>query len=358
MRGTRNTKLDSLPPFQTPRSEEQTRNKDSLISVIVPVYNVAPYLQKCVTSILCQTYTHLELILVDDGSTDGSSELCDHLGAQDSRIHIYHQRNQGVSSARNLGIDVATGDFLCFVDADDWIDSSYLESLLCLPSGPGIPLRISSTVVLEQGSRSTKKELLTPGSQNATSTFQALLSLDATFVVLCLFSTRVFENGHNRFDCGIACGEDVLFLFELFREYPKVQVAKTDGYHYRLRSGSASRRTLSEKTSWDLIHVSQHLSSAAISPQEIQGALRYSTKMAIWILTSAGSQSLALPARKYELEWLISEAPQIAKYAYLPFSSWCRFSFLRHKATRALFFSLQRMKRRITSIIKVRFLNQ
>ena len=89
------------------------------ISIIIPVYNVAPYLRKCGSSVLQQTHNDLEIILVDDGAMDGSSELCEQLATEDTRIKAVHQTNQGLSEARNTGIHHATGDYLAFLDGDD-----------------------------------------------------------------------------------------------------------------------------------------------------------------------------------------------------------------------------------------------
>lgn len=100
------------------------------ISLIVPVYNVKPHLSTCVESILAQTFTDFECILVDDGSRDGSAHLCDVYADRDARVRVIHQANAGVSSARNAGIQVAQGEWLAFVDADDCIHPAYLDLLL------------------------------------------------------------------------------------------------------------------------------------------------------------------------------------------------------------------------------------
>lgn len=100
-----------------------------LISVIVPVYNVRDYLTKCVSSLLAQTYENLEILLVDDGSTDGTSQLCDMLQREDERIRVFHKPNGGSSSARNLGIHLATGEYLGFVDSDDYVEPDMYEKL-------------------------------------------------------------------------------------------------------------------------------------------------------------------------------------------------------------------------------------
>lgn len=105
---------------------------EPLVSVIVPVYNAAGYLPKCVASIQAQTYSNWELILVNDGSTDGSGQICDALAREDSRLHIIHQENGGVSSARNTGLDAAEGTYIYFVDSDDWVAETMLAETVAI----------------------------------------------------------------------------------------------------------------------------------------------------------------------------------------------------------------------------------
>ena len=102
-------------------------NLSPLISIIIPIYNGEKYLKVCLDSILAQTYTHFELILVDDGSTDTSSQICDAYAESDSRVITYHISNGGVSHARNYGINVAKGGWITFIDCDDWITPDYLK---------------------------------------------------------------------------------------------------------------------------------------------------------------------------------------------------------------------------------------
>ncbi len=104
--------------------------KKGLISIVVPVYNVELYLEKCIASILKQTYSELEVIIVDDGSTDGSGAICDKYQKMDGRISVYHKKNGGASSARNLGLSHAKGEFIGFVDGDDFIAEDMYESML------------------------------------------------------------------------------------------------------------------------------------------------------------------------------------------------------------------------------------
>ena len=105
------------------------KNSNGLISIIVPVYNVEKYLSKCLDSIINQTYKNLEIILIDDGSTDKSGEICDKYKNEDKRIIVIHQLNGGVSAARNTGIGVAKGRYILFIDSDDWIEKDYVSSL-------------------------------------------------------------------------------------------------------------------------------------------------------------------------------------------------------------------------------------
>lgn len=100
------------------------------VSIIVPIYNVSDYVDACVTSIINQSFPDYEIILVDDGSTDGSGVLCDRWGEKDNRIHVVHKTNGGLSDARNAGLDVAEGKYICFVDGDDTIDSHLLEATI------------------------------------------------------------------------------------------------------------------------------------------------------------------------------------------------------------------------------------
>ena len=101
-----------------------------MLSIIVPVYNVEKYIGKCIESIVNQTYKDLEIILVDDGSTDNSGKICDEWARKDKRIKVIHKKNGGLSDARNAGLDICTGDYIGFVDSDDYIELNMYEDLL------------------------------------------------------------------------------------------------------------------------------------------------------------------------------------------------------------------------------------
>ena len=106
-------------------------DNNELISIIVPIYNVQKYLDRCMKTLLNQTYRNIEIILVDDGSTDSSGDICDEYAQIDARIKVIHKENGGLSSARNAGLDVCTsgGELIAFVDSDDWVDSTMYEEM-------------------------------------------------------------------------------------------------------------------------------------------------------------------------------------------------------------------------------------
>ncbi len=103
--------------------------EDKLISIIIPVYNVERYLRECIDSIIAQTYKNLEIILVDDGSSDKSGEICDEYSKKDSRIKVIHKKNGGLSDARNVALDITKGDYIGFIDSDDYIEKDMFQIL-------------------------------------------------------------------------------------------------------------------------------------------------------------------------------------------------------------------------------------
>ena len=126
------TGIDKVREKNKRKIDVERRMNTSLITVIVPVYNVEGYLEACVESIRNQTYQNLEIILVDDGSSDRSGEICDRFAIKDSRIVVLHKVNEGQSSARNIALDRATGEYIAYVDSDDCVTKDYIEYLYSL----------------------------------------------------------------------------------------------------------------------------------------------------------------------------------------------------------------------------------
>lgn len=121
-------------------------NQQALVSVIIPCYKVEKYLSKCVDSILAQTYRNLEIILVDDGSPDASGEIAEHYAAKEARVRVIHKENGGLSSARNAGLEIAVGDYVTFVDSDDWVEPDAYEAMVSAAEKYGVKMVIAGRV--------------------------------------------------------------------------------------------------------------------------------------------------------------------------------------------------------------------
>lgn len=121
---------------------------EDLVSIIVPMYNVEKFIEKCVKALMNQSHKDIEIILVDDGLPDQSPEIIDRIAIEDQRVHVIHQQNKGVSAARNAGLQCATGEYVMFVDGDDWVDSDYFSYFLTLVTGSKIlmPMYTPNTV--------------------------------------------------------------------------------------------------------------------------------------------------------------------------------------------------------------------
>lgn len=116
--------------IDTPRDSGESITGDPLVSVVIPVYNVNRYLPQCLESVISQTYRNIEIIIIDDGSTDDSGSICDRYAKRDARIHVIHSNNRGLAAARNLGLEYVKGEYISFIDSDDWIDPHTIETFI------------------------------------------------------------------------------------------------------------------------------------------------------------------------------------------------------------------------------------
>ena len=229
------------------------------ISVIVPVYNVEAYLERCVESILQQTYAHFELILINDGSTDSSGQICDHLASQYENIKVYHIENAGVSNARNMGIQLATGSWVTFIDSDDFVTQDYLATLASAVEGVNVgfviaPLHhIKNGIVTDLPSHSEKTELW-----STEETMKELLMTTRTsfFPVAKLFKRDLLAD--EKFNTNYHLAEDALFLTELLLK-TRCSCVFIDKpvYYYDHREGSAT--TSVNRYVFDTIEVYQQI---------------------------------------------------------------------------------------------------
>lgn len=211
------------------------------ISVIVPVYNTEKYLHRCIDSILAQTFTDFEVLLIDDGSTDSSGTICDEYAAKDSRVRVFHKANGGVSSARNLGLDNAKGEWISFVDADDWVENNWLEILLEIISKDD-DLKIvrfgyfcnegdlEHKIVSEQDHILVEKEDFL--EQNDVIGYYAMLWNS-------LFKYDIIGD-KVRFDTTLNWSEDFIFSYECYLLATKMYISSIPLYHYRILKGGLS----------------------------------------------------------------------------------------------------------------------
>ena len=218
-----------------------------MISVIVPVYNVEEYLEECLNSIQHQTYTDIEVILVNDGSRDGSKEICERYCQQDSRFHLINQENKGLSGARNRGMTESKGEFITFVDSDDVIKDDMLEQLLK-------HMTTEEVDIVECWYTNDKKEIEIPSPENVKIIFQgnaqeALVSLCKDNIVRLNAVAKLFRRQaivNFPFLEGLFY-EDVYGGMGILKQIHKMVKIDYTGYYYRVRRGSIMNREFSLK---------------------------------------------------------------------------------------------------------------
>ena len=214
-----------------------------LISVIVPIYQVEKYLEQCLDSILNQTYRNLEIILIDDGSPDRCGDICDRYASLDSRIKVIHQPNAGLSAARNAGMDIATGEYISFIDSDDYIDSHFYEKMeQGFQDYPEAPIITCLAYQNEEGYITPYTHINTNQPEfHSTLTFceDCILGKMSVVVWNKLFRSELMKD--IRFRVG-RIFEDSLFMHDLspiLKQYPgDVVVIPHNLYYYRIRQGS------------------------------------------------------------------------------------------------------------------------
>lgn len=214
-----------------------------LLSVIVPVYNIEDCLERCVNSIRSQTERNLEILLVDDGSTDGSGALCDRLAKEDGRIRVFHKENGGSSSARNLGIERARGEWLGFVDSDDWIDPEMYALLLQEAAGRGADIaQASRDEIDEDGNR--RPDVCAPPEAVTFCPAEDFLRELLLHRGDCSFCTKLVRRSlfvGKRFPEG-RLNEDFRLLVEMLAEGAGVCILPQQMYHVFYRLGSNTRK--------------------------------------------------------------------------------------------------------------------
>lgn len=213
----------------------------ALISVIVPVYNAGVYLRPCLDSLAAQSYQNLEILLIDDGSTDGSGPVCDEFAGRDHRVRVIHQKNAGVSAARNAGLEAAVGEYGCFLDADDVLPPDSLQRLLdgMVPGG-----LVSGSVRQLRGEALSPEGLYLPDRQLSAEQMLSLLFHEEElgyqgFLWNKLFDLGLIKARALRFDPAIRYNEDRLFLTAYLLHAREAVMISSVVYLYRIHAASA-----------------------------------------------------------------------------------------------------------------------
>lgn len=204
-----------------------------LTSIVVPIYNASQTLRRCIDSILQQTFVEFELLLINDGSKDNSGAICDEYAQKDKRVRVFHKENGGVSSARNLGLDNVQGEWVTFIDSDDWVAHDYIENLYAsLKIGTDLVISFS-TLIHNDGGRqkpSNVSSLLVKGN------FQSLF-VDYNLHIYTspwgkLYKRSIIEKHSMRFCEEMHIGEDLLFLYSYMLNVEKIYLTSYSGYYY------------------------------------------------------------------------------------------------------------------------------
>ena len=227
------------------------KSENEIISIIIPVYNVRPYVSRCLDSVLKQTHKKLEIIIIDDGSTDGSGKICDDYAEKDARIRVIHRGNAGVSSARNLGKEIATGKWISFVDADDTIEPEFCEEMLRCAKDKCVDYVCSGY-----------KRIYPKGAEAYNTSFQRKV-LKNNELIYCLLNVQ-FGYGfvHMKliksdiaklvsFDEKLEVGEDALYNLEIADKISEGAILERPLYNYYATSNSVVKR-------WDKNYIKKY----------------------------------------------------------------------------------------------------
>ena len=267
---------------------------EPLISVIVPVYNVEPYLHKCVDSILNQTYRNLEVILVDDGSPDGCPAICDEYAEKDERVKVIHKKNGGLSDARNAGMAVAKGEYLSFVDSDDMLSANAIEILLRFAHKEDADLVIGGY---------NRFENVFEESINEETSVQCRTPVEAMADMLkngCASWARLYRRELHQsvpFPVG-EINEDEAIVLPLLEKCKTIAVTNAVVYHYRCRPESITTAVFNRKKMAWVKHCRNNLSFIRERYPELENdaAARYRSSI-LWALTE-----IALSNREFKQE--------------------------------------------------------
>ncbi len=224
-----------------------TSNKNPLISIIVPIYNVEHYLSRCIDSILSQTYQNMEIILVDDGSKDGSELIADQYAKNHSIVKVIHKKNGGLSSARNAGLKIAKGEWIAFVDSDDYVDSSFLLELYNLATRNNADVATCTfTPFTDDGSALKKKPFWPSEPLSGSEAINDMMkNKRPAYIWLNLFRAELFKKNKIVFPDGRKY-EDISTKIMLLYNAKKVAFTNEPLYHYLIHRNSITGEKMTE----------------------------------------------------------------------------------------------------------------
>ena len=252
---------------------------DSIISVIVPVYNSRKYLTECVKSICNQTYPNIELILVDDGSYDGSEILCEELKKKDSRIKVIHKKNAGVSAARNDGIEACCGDYITFVDSDDFITPRYCEYLLYLCKSNGADVSLTNQPLRIQKNDKIKSEFDGQDNIELWSGLEAAQNMLYYKVVISswnkMYSKGLLDRYNIRFRENLSYGEGFQFVINCFIHSKLVASGGKRLYCYRVDNDNSVMTNFKEKMVYGSFESLNNIKELTSTYAELKSAIDY-----------------------------------------------------------------------------------
>ena len=230
-----------------------------LVSIVVPVYNVQEFLGQCVDSLLLQTHPHIEIILVDDGSKDGSGNICDEYASRYSQVTVIHKENGGLSSARNAGIASARGEYIGFIDSDDWIEPTMFQKLLeaCVVKNAQVAT-CAMFITTEEGQVvATRHEMQDMMEYSAKEAMEEVLSFGNIDVSFCdkLFRKELFAD--IEFPVG-KINEDAAIIYRILSKTERIVNIGTPMYYYRHREGSISKSAYTHEKIQVLDHADQN----------------------------------------------------------------------------------------------------
>lgn len=258
------------------------------VSIIIPIYNVKPYLKKCIESVRNQTYQNLQIILVDDGSTDGSSDLCDWYQEQDERIVVIHKSNGGLVSARKTGLRAAEGDYVLNVDSDDWIEADMVARLYKVANENSADI-VCSAHFLDIGNLTKKITNRLETGNYATEQLRTQLLYNGiffqfnitAFIWSKLFKREILEKAQYTVDEEISFGEDIAVTFPGILFAKNISVTDYAGYHYVQRSGSITNINYPDELKRDiaLIRYLNRIFSKQCDAEILRGQLNQYAKL-------------------------------------------------------------------------------